>query len=74
MNKKPDEHRAWNAIVKFAAHEPLSEAEWADLSQVTLIDKSRPVFERGNCRWATSAAERADNLRFYQTVGTYTLH
>jgi hypothetical protein len=59
----------WRAIKKFANDEPLTEAEWGELSTLTMIDKRRKSFEPGNIRWATSAAERAENLAFYRSLG-----
>jgi hypothetical protein len=46
----------------------LTEREWQALSWLTLIDRNRLEFGPDNCRWATSTAERADNLAFYQRV------
>ena len=34
-----------------------------------VIDRSRLEFVPGNCRWATTKVERADNLRFYKSLG-----
>ena len=64
-----DIRRTWAAMQKFAHDELLSEQEWIDLSWLTLIDRGRLEFAPGNCRWATTEAERADNLAFYQSLG-----
>jgi len=61
-------------MIKFANDEPLTEQEWQALSRLTLIDRTRLEFGPGNIRWATSEAERADNLAFYQSLGTINLH
>lgn len=63
------EYRTWLAMKKFAGNATLTDAEWDDLSAMTLIDRTRLVFEPSNVRWATTAAERADNRRFYQALG-----
>ena len=67
--KNTIEYRAWLAMNKFTAEEPLTNTELRALSWLTLIDKTRLVFEAGNVRWAESEAERADNRRFYQSLG-----
>jgi hypothetical protein len=54
---------------KFCNDEPLTEQEWEDLSALTLINRAHLVFEPGNVRWATTGAERADNLAFYRSLG-----
>jgi hypothetical protein len=59
----------WSAAIKFANDEPLTSSEWASLSWLTLIDRDRLEFEPGNVRWATTEAERIDNLAFYQRLG-----
>jgi hypothetical protein len=64
-----NERKSWLAMKKFAADKPLSEREWEALSWLTLIDRTRLEFAPGNVRWATSASERADNLKFYQSLG-----
>lgn len=64
-----NERRTWKAMQKFANNEPLTEREWEALSWLTLIDRNRLKFELGNCRWATTKAECADNLAFYQSLG-----
>jgi hypothetical protein len=58
-------------MMKFANDEPLTEREWQALSYLTLIDRNRLEFAPGNCRWATSDAERADNLKFYRQLGVH---
>ena len=60
------ERNTFNAMLKFCDNEPLTAAEWEALSWLTLIDRNRLEFGSGNCRWAYTAAERADNLAFYQ--------
>ena len=67
------EERTWKAMLKFANDEPLTEQEWEDLSWLSLINRDRLAFEPGNCRWARTEAERADNLAFYKTLGGGTL-
>jgi len=62
--------RTWVAMQKFANDEPLTDQEWADLSWLTLIDRDRLEFAPGDCRWATTETERADNLLFYQSLGS----
>jgi hypothetical protein len=69
-----NEKRTWRAMKKFANDEPLTESEWQDLSWLTMIDRSQLYFGPGNVRWATSETERADNLKFYQSLGTVNLH
>jgi hypothetical protein len=61
--------RTWEAMHKFANNESLTEREREALSWLTLIDRSRLEFAPGNCRWATTEAERADNLTFYRSLG-----
>jgi len=61
----------WIAINKFADDEPLTQQEWEALSRLSLIDRTRLEFEPDNCRWATSDAERADNLKFYRSLGMH---
>jgi hypothetical protein len=61
-------------MLKFSNDEPLTEREWRDLSWLTLIARTHLVFEPGNCRWATTDAERADNLVFYRSLGATTVH
>ena len=66
----PDDIRqTWLAMRKFAGNKPLTESDWADLSWLTLIDRRRLEFAPGNVRWATSDAERANNLAFYRSLG-----
>jgi hypothetical protein len=59
----------WKAMQKFANDEPLTANEWNALSWLTLVDRNRLEFAPDNCRWATTDAERADNLAFYQSLG-----
>jgi hypothetical protein len=61
--------RTWAAMQKFCADAPLTEQEWEDLSWLTLIDRDHLEFAPDNCRWATTEAERADNLAFYRSLG-----
>jgi hypothetical protein len=61
--------KTWAAMIKFADNEPLTPAEWTSLSWLTLIDRDRLEFEPRNVRWATTEAERMDNLTFYQRTG-----
>jgi hypothetical protein len=70
--KKKDQRRAWEAMLKFADEKPLTESEWSALSRITLIDRNRLEFAPGNCRWATTDTERADNLAFYRSLGAST--
>ena len=63
-----DERRTWKAMLKFADGKRLTAREWDALSWLTLIDRNRLEFGPDNCRWATTAAERADNLSFYQNA------
>jgi hypothetical protein len=64
-----DERTTWEAMLKFANDEHLTEWEWEALSWLTMIDRQRLAFEPSNIRWATTATERADNLAFYQSMG-----
>ncbi len=66
---KESERRTWLAMRKFCNDDLLTEREWDDLSWLTLIDRTHLVFEPGNVRWATTDAERADNLVFYRSLG-----
>jgi hypothetical protein len=68
------ERRTWCAIIKFCSDEPLTAEEWDDLSWISLIDRGRLAFVPGNCRWAATAAERADNLVFYKSLGGPSVH
>lgn len=65
---KSMERRTWEAMKKFAADQSLTEGEWKDLSWLSLIDRNRLWFGPGNVRWATTDAERADNLAFYRSL------
>jgi len=72
MPESADQHamrQTWVAMRKFAADEPLTDADWDALSWLTMLDRTQRWFGPGNVRWATSAAERADNLAFYQSLG-----
>jgi len=61
-------------MVKFAADEPLSDAEWHALSLLTMLDHAKRLFAPGNCRWARSEAERASNEAFYRSLGREWIH
>jgi hypothetical protein len=61
--------KTWAAMLKFAENRELNAAEWEALSWLTMIDRTQRYFGPGNCRWARSEAERADNLKFYQSLG-----
>jgi hypothetical protein len=63
------EYRTWVAIKKLCNDEFLTAQEWEDVSWLTLIDRNRLEFAPGSFRWATSDAERAENLAFYQSLG-----
>ena len=62
------ERQTWEAMIKFANDEPLTVQEFEALSWLTLIDRNRLHFGPGNCRWARTATERADNLAFYRSL------
>ena len=62
--KKEKAKQIWAAMLKFANDEPLTEQEWEALSWLTLINRDRLAFAPDNCRWATTVAERANNLAF----------
>jgi hypothetical protein len=64
-----NERKTWKAMMRFANDEPLMLSQWAALSWLTLIDRSRLEFGPTNCRWATTETERADNLAFYRGLG-----
>jgi hypothetical protein len=61
----------WKAMMKFAQDQPLSDLEWYDLSALSLIDRTRLMFEPDNCRWARSEKERQDNERFYRALSPF---
>ena len=63
--------QSWKAMIKFADDKPLTPREWEALSWLTLIDRKRLYFGPGNVRWATTEAERADNLRFFKSLGVH---
>jgi hypothetical protein len=65
---KIQERRTFNAMLKFANGEPLTEQDWSDLSLLSLVNRDDVHFKPGNIRWATSQAECADNLEFYQSL------
>jgi len=60
------ERATWEAMIKYSNGADLTPEEWRDLSALSLIDRTHPVFEPKNCRWAQSDAEREDNERFYR--------
>jgi hypothetical protein len=64
----PAERRVWNAMIKFCSDKDLTDAEWFDLSALTLVDRNRLEFGPGNVRWAQSEAERASNELFYRSL------
>ncbi len=68
-HKSTPEYHTWLAMKKFAADAPLTEAEWDALSELPMIDRSRLFFGPDNVRWAKTDAERAENRRFYQSLG-----
>lgn len=65
---KADNRQAWQAMIKFASDKPLTDAEFFDLSALTLIDRNRLEFGPDNVRWARSEAERASNEQFYRSL------
>jgi hypothetical protein len=69
---KNNARRTWKAMLKFANDQALTEREWEDLSWLSLIDRNRLAFGPDNCRWAKTDAERADNIKFYQSLGQTT--
>jgi hypothetical protein len=60
--------RTWLAMQKFAENKPLTDAEWFDLSALTLVDRNRLEFGPDNVRWAQSEPERASNEQFYRLL------
>lgn len=80
MTKNEDEEgrlearRTWKAIMKFCDDKPLTEQEWKDLSYMSLVDRNNMTFDMDNCRWAWTETERADNLKFYKSVGRSMIH
>jgi len=66
-----NERKTWSAMMKFTNNEPLTPSEWTALSSLTLIDRSRLEFGPTNVRWATTEDERADNLKFYRSLGVH---
>jgi hypothetical protein len=68
MNES-EARETWQAMLKFADDQPLTEREWLALSLLTLIDRTRLYFGPDNVRLATSEAERTDNLAFYRSLG-----
>jgi hypothetical protein len=65
---KLDLRQTWLAMKKFADDERLTEQEWTALSQLTLLDRNNLYFGPENVRLASSDVERADNLKFYQSL------
>ena len=61
--------QSWKAMIKFANDEPLTPREWEALSWLSLIDRNRLEFAPGNVRWASTKAERVDNLKFFKSLG-----
>jgi hypothetical protein len=58
----------WKAMMKFAQDQPLSDLEWYDLSALSLIDRTRLMFEpttadgrglRKNVRIMSDSTERS---------------
>lgn len=75
MNKQQQLARLiCTAMLKCATGAQLDNREWDALSYITLVDRSRLEFSPDNCRYAETDAERAENLRFYRSLGTTTLH
>lgn len=70
MSTESPEYQTWQAMPKFANDEPLTEREWEALSWLTLIDRGRLEFGPGNVRWAVNETERAENLKFYRSLGS----
>jgi len=62
------------AMKKFAEDKPLTEREWEALSWIALVDRNRLEFAPGNIRWVKSEAERIENLAFYRSLGTISVH
>jgi hypothetical protein len=60
--------RTWVAMNKFADNKPLTDAEWSDLSRLTLLDRNRLEFGPDNVRLAQSETERANNEQFYRSL------
>ena len=63
--------KTWKAMIKFANDEVLTSNEWKALSWLTLIDRTKLEFGPDNTRLATSEAERAENLAFFQKLGIH---
>ena len=63
--------KTWKAMIKFAADEPMTPADWTALSWLTLIDRTRLEFGPENTRLAKTEAERADNLAFFKKLGVH---
>lgn len=61
--------KTWKAMIKFAADQPLTPSEWEALSWLTLINRNNLYFGPENTRLAQTEAERADNLKFFQSLG-----
>ena len=69
MPKDTPTKKTWKAMRKFANDESLTPAEWEALSWLTLINRDNLYFGPENCRWARTEAERADNLKFFKSLG-----
>jgi len=69
MSKREQALRCYEAMAKFASTRTLTDAEWQDLSWLSLIDRTKLEFAPANTRWALSDTERADNLVFYRSLG-----
>ena len=63
-----NEQQTWKAMRKFANDESLTDQEWEALSWLTMIDRKNLYFGPENIRWATTDAERANNLTFYRSL------
>ena len=61
--------KTWKAMICFSNDEPMSANQWEALSWLTLIDRKNLYFGPDNTRWAVSEAERADNLKFFKSLG-----
>jgi hypothetical protein len=68
MPKSTPTKKSWKAMWRFAHDQPMTDGDWEALSWLTLIDRNNLYFGPGNVRWATTAAERADNLAFFKNL------
>jgi hypothetical protein len=68
MTRREQAKRCYDAMMKFAAKQPLTDDEWHDLSWISLVDRTLLEFGSINTRWALSDKERADNFAFYQSL------